>query len=189
MKTGLFNWRLNNQIRAPEVRVIGADGKQLGILKTNEALSKAHEAGLDLVEIAPNAKPPVTKIVELGKFRYQEEKRLQKLKKKAKSSELKEVRFSPFIANHDYQTRLDKVREFLDESNKVKIVVVFMGKQMGSTNFGYELLKRIKDDLGNRIAIDMEPKFFGRHLAMVISPIKKGKVINDANDSNNANAY
>ena len=78
---------------------------------------------------------------------------------------------------------------FLDESNKVKIVVVFMGKQMGSTNFGYTLLKRIKGDLGNRIAIDMEPKFFGRHLAMVISPIKKGKVINDANDSNNANAY
>jgi len=84
LKTGLFNWRLNNQIRAPEVRVIGADGKQLGILKINEALSKAHEEGLDLVEIAPNAKPPVTKIVELGKFRYQEEKRLQKLKKKGK---------------------------------------------------------------------------------------------------------
>ncbi|OGM21463.1 translation initiation factor IF-3 [Candidatus Woesebacteria bacterium RIFCSPHIGHO2_01_FULL_38_9] len=192
MQTGKFNWRINQQIRATEVRVIGADGKQLGVLKLNEALTEAQKNGLDLVEIAPNAKPPVAKIVELGKFRYEQEKKLQKQKKAAKSGEVKEVRLSPFIAEHDYNVRLTKIREFLDDSNKVRVVVVFTGRQMDSKPFGYELLKKVVANLEGRIAIDMEPKFLGRHLAMVISPVKKGKIqdtniLMGTNDTNNAN--
>ena len=175
MKTGQLNYRVNHQIKSSEVRVIGAEGKQLGILKLSEALSKAREIELDLVEIAPNASPPVAKIVDLGKFRYQEEKRLQKQKRASKSGETKEVRFSPFIANHDYETRLGKIKEFLSENNKVRVVVVFMGRQMNSKPFGYKLIDRIKADLGDNIAVDMEPKFLGRHLVTIISPFKKVK--------------
>ena len=152
-------------------------------------MEKAQESGLDLVEIAPNAKPPVVKIVELGKFRYEQEKKLKKEKKRAKGSELKEVRFSPFIANHDYATRMEKIKAFLDESNKVRVVVVFMGRQMNSKSFGYELIKRITDDLGERVAIDMEPKFIGRHLITTLSPLKKIKkeVKTDAETKNEKN--
>ncbi|KKQ43068.1 MAG: Translation initiation factor IF-3 [Microgenomates group bacterium GW2011_GWC1_37_8] len=173
MITGKFNWRINNQIQAQEVRVIGPDKKQVGVMKLNEALAKANEAGLDLVEIAPTAKPPVVQIVELGKFKYEQEKRLRQEKKKTKASELKEIRFSPFIAQHDYQTRMVKIKEFLDESNKVRLVVVFKGRHMGSKQFGYDLLKKITSELGARIAVDMQPKFLGRHLVMGISPVKK----------------
>ena len=175
-KYNLF-WRTNEQIRSPELRVIGEDGKQLGILKKEEALSAASKKGLTLVEIAPNAKPPVCKIVEFGKFRYQEEKKYRAQLKKTKVSELKEVRFSPFIAENDYNTRLKKVKEFLDDRNKVKLAVVFMGKQMGSKRFGYDLLKKITTELEGTISVDMEPKFLGRNLLMIISPLSKGKQV------------
>src|SRR3989304_5342941 len=119
---------LDDQINAPELRVIGANGKQLGVLKLRQALDKANEAGLDLVEIAPNAKPPVVKIVELGKFKYEQEKRLQKKKRATKASEIKEVRFSPFIAEHDFQNRIAKIRDFLADKQKVRVVVKFTGR-------------------------------------------------------------
>ena len=186
MKTGNFQWRINQQIRAPEVRVIGFDGKQIGILKLSAALQKAEDVGLDLVEIAPNAKPPVAKIVDLGKFKYQQEKKLQNEKKAAKAGEMKEVRLSPFIANHDYQVRLTKIRDFLEEGYKVRIVVVFTGRQMNSKQFGYELLEKVNTDLGEGISKDMEPKFFGRHLATIISPtikFKKGIKENAKNEN------
>lgn len=153
--------------------MIGSDGKQLGVMKTSEAIAKAREDNLTLVEIASKAIPAVAKIVEFGKFRYGEEKKLRKQQKKAKSGELKEVRFSPFIAEKDYETRLNRVKEFLGDKNKVKVVVVFMGRQMGSKDFGYGLVRRIVQDLGDSIIIDMEPKFLGRHLVTIISPILK----------------
>lgn len=172
MKKNLY-WLIDERIKSPELRVIGADGKQLGILKRDEALKKARELELSLVEIAPMAKPPVAKIVDFGKFRYQEEKKLRKEALKTKGSELKEIRFSPFIAESDYNTRLKRVKEFLAEKNKVKVTVVFRGLQMNSKQFGYNLLKRIYQNLGNSIAIDMEPKFLGRHLITIISPVNK----------------
>jgi len=173
-----FTWKVNNQIHAAEVRVIGADGKQEGILKLSEALKKAKDKGLDLVEIAPYAKPPVVKIVDLGKFKYEQEKKQQKEKKKTKASELKEVRFTPFIANHDYQTRLEKIREFLSENNKVRLSVVFKGRNLQSKDFGYNLFKKIIEHFENSITVDMEPKFVGRQLIMTISPLKKIKKVN-----------
>lgn len=166
-------WRINENIRVPEVRVIGSDGKQLGILKTSEAIRQAREAGLTLVEVAANANPPVARIVDFGKFKYQEERKFKKQQLKAKGGELKEVRFSPFIAEADYQTRLKRVREFLAEKNKTKIVVVFKGRQMESKPLGYKLIERIFAELGKTITIDMPPKFLGRHLTTIISPLIK----------------
>ena len=176
MKSVNINWRINNQIRSPEVRVIGSDGKQIGILKLSEALAKANEEGLDLVEIAPTAKPPVVKITELGKLRYQEQKKLKKEKRGIKGGETKEIRFSPFIGEADYNTRVGRIREFFEEKNKVRVVVKFGGRQMGSKDFGYRLIERIIKEFDGGINIDMPPKFLGRHLTCVISPMNK-KVI------------
>ncbi len=168
----LQTWKINNQIRASEMRLIGPDGKQIGVLSRDEALEKRKETGLDLVEIVSKTNPPIVKLIEYDKFRYQEEKKLKEQKKKENKTELKEIRFSPFIAEGDYQTRIKRVREFLDEGNKVRIVVVFKGRHLDSKKFGYELIGRVIDQFRDRIAIDMEPKFIGRHLAAVISPIK-----------------
>jgi translation initiation factor IF-3 len=175
LKKKKFFWRVNSNITAPELRLIDKDGKQIGVVSRNEALALAKKAELDLVEIVPLAKPPVAKIIDFGKHRYQEEKKLKAQKKKAKGGELKEVRFSPFIAEGDYQTRIKRVQEFLDEGNKVRIVIVFKGRQMGSKQFGYKLLTKIVEYFGESIAVDMEPKFLGRHLVMIISPLRKIK--------------
>ena len=172
IKQKLF-WRTDYQIRAASLRVIDGEGKFIGVMSDDQARAKAKELGLTLVEIAPNAVPPVAKIVDFGKFRYAEEKKLRKQAKGVKGGELKEIRFSPFIGDADYNTRLVRVKEFLGEKNKVKVVVVFMGKQMGSKPFGYQLIERIKKDLGDSIAQDMPPKFLGRHLVTIISPLNK----------------
>ncbi len=157
------------------MRLIGSDGKQIGVLSRDEALEKRKETGLDLVEIVSNTKPPIVKLIEYDKFRYQEEKKLREQKKKEGKSELKEIRFSPFIAEGDYQTRIKKVQKFLDDSNKVRVVVVFKGRHLNSKKFGYELISRVIDQFRDRIAVDMEPKFIGRHLSAVISPVKGNK--------------
>ncbi len=176
-------WKINNQIRAAEVRLIDAEGKQIGILSRDEALKKRKETGLDLIEIVSSTNPPIVKLIEFDKFRYKEEKKLREQKKKEGKSELKEVRFSPFIAEGDYQTRTKKVQRFLDENNKVRVVVVFKGRQLNSKKFGYELISRITEQFRDRIAVDMEPKFIGRHLATIISPIKGNKK-EEKNDKN-----
>lgn len=173
LKTAKLFWRINENIRSPEVRVIGADGKQLGVMKSSEALTAAKKQGLTLVEIAPTAKPPVAKIVDFGKFRYQEEKKQRREAKKAKAAELKEVRFSPFIAENDFQTRFGRVKEFLGEKNKVRLVVAFRGPQMRSKKFGYDLLARMLKELGDTVVTDMQPKFLGKHLMMIVSPLAK----------------
>ena len=172
-------YRTNEQIRANEVRVLDDKGKQLGVMKREEALAKAREQGIDLVEIAPKAKPPVAKVIEFGKFKYQEEKKLKKQKKGIKNVDVKELRFSPFIGEADYASRLKRIREFMAEGHKIRPVVKFKGRQMGSKQFGYNLLKRLLTDLEGNVNIDMEPKFIGRHLAMVISPVAQGKKIKD----------
>jgi translation initiation factor IF-3 len=183
-------WRINNEIIARELRVIGSDGKQVGVLSKEDALKKAEEEGLDLVEVASSAKPPVAKIVEFGKFRYKEEKKLKKEFKKNKGGELKEIRLSPFIAENDYNTRLSRIKEFLADRNKVRVVVVFTGRQMNSRPYGYDVLKHVVADLKDQISVDMEPKFLGRHLAMVISPKTntKAKEQQQKEDAKNQNS-
>jgi translation initiation factor IF-3 len=184
LRSKYIPWHVGHEIRAESLRVIDATGKQVGVLTKQEALDKAKELGMDLIEIVPNAKPPVAKIINVGKFIYQEEKKKKAEAKKSKASELKEIRFSPFIAANDYNTRLERVREFLAEKNKVKVVIVFKGRQMGSKSFGYGLLQKVVKDIGeDKVAIDMQPKFLGRHLAMIISPTVK-KVTKNAETEN-----
>jgi len=163
-------WRVNEKIPATTLRVLDSKGVQIGVISKDEALKKAKESGEDLIEIAPNANPPVAKIIEFGKFKYQEEKKLKEAQKKSKPSELKEIRFTPFIGEGDYQTRIKRIDEFLTDKDKVKLVIYFKLKQLGSKAFGYDILNRILKDLGEGINIDMKPKFLGRNLIMIISP-------------------
>lgn len=165
-------YRINQYIRAQSLRVIGEDGKQIGILPQDEALNLAREKGLDLVEIAPAANPPVAKIVNLKKFIYQEEKREREVKKKARGGELKGIRLSPFIAKADLEVRIRKAEQFLREGNKVRIAVRFMGRQLGKREFGYEVLKKVTETLANFARTEGEPKWFGRDLVLIISPVK-----------------
>lgn len=163
-------WKINENIPSATLRVLDAQNKQIGILSKIEALKLAKENEADLIEIAPSANPPVAKIIDFGKFKYQEEKKAKEASKKSKPSELKEIRFSPFIGEGDYQTRLKRIDEFLTDKDKVKLVVYFKVKQLGSKSFGYDILSRILKDLGQGINVDMKPKFLGRNLVMIISP-------------------
>ena len=158
------------------MRVIGADGKLIGVLSKDEAIKKAKEANLTLVEIAPNAVPSVAKIVDFGKFKYAEEKKLRAQQKKVKGGEVKEIRFSPFIAENDFKVRIGRIREFFADKNKVRVVVVFKGPQMRVKHTGYDVINKIKAEFGDTAAIDMAPKFLGKHLITVISPISKKSV-------------
>ncbi len=171
-KTNTF-WRTDYSIRASTLRVIGADGKLIGVLSKDEAIKKAKEAGLTLIEIAPNATPPVAKIADFGKFRYAEEKKIRAQQKKVKGGEVKEIRFSPFIADNDFKVRVGRIKEFFADKNKVRVVVVFTGPQMRVKQTGYLVIGRIKAEFGDTIVTDMEPKFLGKHLITVISPISK----------------
>ena len=166
-------WRTDYQIRASSLRVIGEDGKLIGVLAKPEAVEKAKKAGLTLVEIAPNAIPPVAKIVDFGKFRYAEEKKQRAQAKNVKGGEVKEIRFSPFIADNDFKVRVERIKEFFADKNKVRVVVVFTGPQMRVKQTGYKVIQRILVEFGDTAAIDMEPKFLGKHLITVISPISK----------------
>ena len=168
-------WRTDYQIRAPSLRVIDSEGKLIGVLSKDDAMKQAKEAGLTLVEIAPNAVPPVAKIVDFGKFRYAEEKKARAQAKKVKGGEVKEIRFSPFIAENDFNVRIERIKEFFEGKNKVRVVVVFKGPQMRVKNTGYLLLKKIKDVFGDTITTDMEPKFLGKYLVTVISPVTNKK--------------
>jgi translation initiation factor IF-3 len=184
-KQKLF-WRTDYQIRAPELRVIAGDGKLVGVLKKDEAIAKAKKEGLTLIEIAPNATPPVAKIADFGKFRYAEEKKARAQSKGVKGGEVKEIRFSPFIADNDFKTRIERIKEFFAEKNKVRVVVVFKGPQMRVKNTGYLVINKILAEFGDSVATDMPPKFLGKHLITVISQTAKRKttVVSELNESN-----
>lgn len=173
-KTNLF-WRTDYSIRASRLRVVGEDGKLIGEMSKDEALARAKEKGLTLVEIAPNAEPPVAKIVDFGKFKYAEEKKARAQAKGVKGGGVKEIRFSPFIAENDFQTRIERIKEFFEDKNKVRVVVVFKGPQMRVKNTGYQVIARIKEAFGDNIVTDMEPKFLGKHLITIISYAKSKK--------------
>ncbi|MDP3994209.1 MAG: translation initiation factor IF-3 [bacterium] len=165
-------YRTNQNIRASEVRVIGEDGKQVGVLPIFKAIELAREKGLDLVEIATTAKPPVVKITDFKKFLYQEEKKERETKKKAKGGELKGIRLTPFMAKGDLEVRIRRAEEFLKDGDKIKVSVRFMGRQMGKRQFGYETLNKMMTALEGQAQADGEPKWMGRELNVIISPIK-----------------
>jgi translation initiation factor IF-3 len=165
--------RRNEEITAPRVRVIDADGSQVGVIATREALAKAEEAGLDLVEVSPNADPPVCKIMDYGKFIYQKEKQTQAAKKKQKQIQVKEVKFRPTTEDADYQTKLRALLRFLEEGDKVKITVRYKGREMAHQELGMQLIERVKGDLGEIAQIEQYPKLEGRQTIMVMSPRRR----------------
>ena len=156
------------------MRVIGADSEQLGILTRDEALALAQEAGMDLVEIQPNGDPPVCRIMDYGKYKFEAQKKAQAAKKKQKQVEIKEVKFRPVTDEGDYQIKLRKMRGFLEEGDKVKINIRFRGREMSHQELGREMATRIETELGDEIVIESRPRLEGRQMVMMIAP-KKNK--------------
>jgi translation initiation factor IF-3 len=161
--------KVNAQINAPELRVVGPEGDQLGILSIAEALEKAQELGLDLVEVAPNADPPVCKIMDYGKFRYQQQKRAHEAKKKQTVIQVKEVKVRPKIDEHDYQFKLKHVKRFLDGGDKAKVSVMFRGREIVHRDLGRKLLDRFVEDTKEIGEIESMPKMEGRNMTMVLT--------------------
>lgn len=160
--------RINEAIRASELRVIGESGEQLGVMSKREALNAAEAAGLDLVEISPAASPPVAKIIDWGKFQYQKMKELQRNKKNAKTSELKQMRLGLKIGQHDLDIKLKKIRSFLSDGNKVRIQIFFRGREMAHQELGHELMKRIIEQLEDDAVVEQQPQMAGRNLSITV---------------------
>ncbi len=163
--------RANHRINSPEVQVIASSGENLGILNTNEAIAKAKEEGLDLIEIAPNAKPPVCKIIDMGKFKYDAQKKANKAKKKQKKIELKEIKLRPVTETHDYNFKLKNAQKFLTKGDKVKFTIKFRGRELQHSNLGHDLMNKIQEDTKLVGKVEMNPKFDGKQMIMVIQPI------------------
>ncbi|MBL8425166.1 translation initiation factor IF-3 [Accumulibacter sp.] len=165
--------RVNQEINAPEVRLVGEEGEQLGVMSVRAALSLAEEAGLDLVEIAPMAQPPVCRIVDFGKFKYQEQKRQHEAKLKQKQVQVKEVKFRPGTDENDYQIKLRNMTRFLEEEDKVKVTLRFRGREMAHQDIGMRQIERIRADLQEMAVVEQMPKMEGRQMVMVLTPSKK----------------
>jgi len=157
----------------PRVRVIGEDGEMVGILSRDDALHQAEEAGLDLVEIQPNADPPVCRIMDFGKFKFETQKKANAAKKKQKQVEIKELKFRPTTDVGDYQIKLRNLLRFLDEGDKVKVNIRFRGREMSHQELGYNLAKKIETDVGEQGVIEQFPRLEGRQMVMMIGPKKK----------------
>lgn len=155
------------------MRVIGAEGEQVGVVSINEALQLAYDANMDLVEISPNADPPVCKVMDFGKYQFEQNKKLQAAKKKQKQIQIKEIKFRPGTEEGDYQVKLRSLVKFLEEGNKTKITVRFKGRELTHRELGMELLKRIETDLEELAAVEQFPKLEGRQMVMVMGPKKK----------------
>jgi translation initiation factor IF-3 len=162
--------RVNRQIRISPVRVIGANGDQLGVLAVDEALALAEERGLDLVEVAPTARPPVVKIMDYGKFKFEEAKAARAAKKKQHVIQVKEVKYRPGIDDHDFDFKTRHAREFLQEGNKVKVTMMFRGRQMARPDMGKAVLDRVAEALADVGKVEFEAKLEGRNMTMVIAP-------------------
>jgi translation initiation factor IF-3 len=161
----------NNRITAPEVQVIGSDGDNIGILNTNEAISMAKEQGLDLIEIAPNAKPPVCKIIDMGKFKYDAQKKANVAKKKQKIILLKEIKMRPVTETHDYDFKVKNAKKFIGKGDKVKFTIRFKGRELQHSHLGRELMDKIKVDMQDIGKVELHPKFDGKQMIMVIQPL------------------
>ena len=157
-------------IRAREVRVIGQEGGQLGIMAVQDAIQLAEEQGLDLVEVAPEARPPVCRVMDYGKYKYQQSKRLQQAKKKQKVISVKEIKLRPKTEEHDYQFKTQHVRRFLQDGHKAKVTVVFRGREMAHTELGRRMLDRIVEDMGDISTVEQTPRQEGRNMSMILSP-------------------
>ena len=163
--------RTNFSIKSPEVQVITADGNNLGILNLNQAISQAKDNGLDLIEISPNANPPVCKIMDMGKFKYDAQKKANKAKKKQKKIDLKEIKLRPVTEVHDYSFKIKNAQKFLSKGDKVKFTIRFKGRELQHKHLGNELMEKIKADILSLGKIELHPKFDGKQMIMVIQPL------------------
>ena len=163
--------RFNNRITSPEVQVIDQDGENLGILNLQDAISKAKHENLDLIEIAPNARPPVCKIMDMGKYKYDQQKKINKAKKKQKKIELKEIKLRPVTEVHDYTFKIKNAQKFLSKGDKVKFTIRFKGREMQHKNLGNNLMEKIKIDMEKIGKVELQPKFDGKQMIMVIQPL------------------
>lgn len=165
--------RINDEIKVKEVRLISEEGEQLGIVPLEEALSKATQASLDLVEISPNADPPVCKIIDYGKYLYQKAKKAKEAKKNQKTVEIKEMKFGPKIDDHDFSYRMKRILQFLEKGDKVKVTVRFRGREMSHTELGYKIIDKVLAEAESVSTVEKRPKLEGKNLSMVLAPNKK----------------
>ena len=163
--------RSNNRIVSAEVQVISSDGQNLGILNTQEAITIAKNEGLDLIEIAQNAKPPVCKIMDMGKYKYDAQKKANKAKKKQKKIEIKEIKLRPVTEIHDYTFKIKNAQKFLSKGDKVKFTIKFKGRELQHSSLGNELMQKIKTDMEKLGKVELQPKFDGKQMIMIIQPI------------------
>lgn len=163
---------MNERIRAPEIRLIGPEGENLGVVTPEQAMHIAQEAGLDLVEISPSAEPPVCKVMDVGKFKYETQKREAEARRKQKIIEIKEVKFRPNTDTHDYQVKLRSVMRFLENGDKVKVTLRFRGREMAHQDLGRVLLERVAEDVKEMGKIENMPKMEGRQMVMMIGPAR-----------------
>lgn len=161
---------INRQIRAKEVRVIDPDGNQIGVVPTIKALATASEFGLDLVEVSPNASPPVCKIMDYGRYKYEQTKQQQEAKKKQSTFQVKEIKVRPKTGDHDLNVKLGHIRKFIERKDKVKVTVMFRGREITLSDQGREMLKRIAEELEELAIVEQYPKFEGRTMVMILSP-------------------
>lgn len=167
--------RTNERIRVPAVRVIGEEGDSLGVMDTRDAVQKAREAGLDLVEIAPNAQPPVCKIIDYGKFLYEEKKKQHEQKKKQTTVTVKEIKFRPGTDDHDYQYRVKRAIEWIEDGDKVRAAIAFRGREMSHRELGSKILARLRDDLAEIADVEVAPKMEGYQMFAIFVPKKSLK--------------
>ena len=165
--------RVNEAIESSELRLIGAEGENIGVVTPQRALVLADEAGLDLVEISPNSMPPVCKIMDFGKYKYEQQKRESEARKKQKVIEVKEIKFRPGTDTHDYEVKMRNVFKFLENGDKVKITLRFRGREMAHQNLGRELLERVAEDVQEMGKVENMPKMEGRQMTMMIGPVTK----------------
>ncbi|MEO0911597.1 MAG: translation initiation factor IF-3 [Pseudomonadota bacterium] len=164
--------RVNDRVRAPEIRLIGAEGENVGVVSPARGMELAEAAGLDLVEISPNASPPVCKIMDFGKFKYEQQKKESEARKKQKIIEVKEVKFRPNTDTHDYEVKMRNVTKFLGNGDKVKVTLRFRGREMAHQELGRKLLERVAEDTTELGKVDSIPKMEGRQMVMMINPLK-----------------
>jgi translation initiation factor IF-3 len=165
-------YRINEQIEARQVRLVAEDGEMIGVVGLDEALRRADQAGLDLVEVAPAAAPPVCKILDYGKFKYESQKRANAARKKQRTIDVKEIKMRPGIDSNDYNIKMKKVQSFLDEGDKVKLTMRFRGREMAHQDIALRILERVREEVGPRAKIEQMPKMEGRQMVMVMAPAK-----------------
>jgi translation initiation factor IF-3 len=166
------DYRVNDRIEAPEVRLVGEDGEMIGVVRLREALERARDAGLDLVEVSPTAKPPVCKILDFGKFKYEAQKRANAARKKQRVIEVKEIKMRPGIDDNDYNIKMKKVRNFLEEGDKVKVTMRFRGRELSHQNLAMNILTKVKEEVSDLGKVEQFPKMEGRQMVMVMAPLK-----------------